>query len=384
MQTTAAGLRLNGAPTLPAAGPGAARRPANRSMPRSDRGRRPRGRPLHRRATADRLHRGASRATARSAGVDVRGASPGTRETELLAPVNAIDRVHAIAARRRQRVRPRRRERRDALARRARHRRDDRRAGRRDAAAVRRADRAGGDPVRPLGRRCARSGPTPRPAMPPAQAASRDAAAEGNVGAGAGASVGKLFGIARAMKGGVGTRVDRGRRASPSPRWSRSTRSATSSIRAPAQSSPARAAKTAARCSARCARCRRGELPAARCASPAGTATTIARRRDRRRADEGRGDQGRADGARRPGAQHQPGPHDGRRRRRLRARDRRERPGRADDAGRRARRRGARRRGAARACAPPLASAATGCPTCRRAADLGRRRREQDRPETRR
>src|SRR3954471_21985010 len=30
------------------------------------------------------------------AGVDVRGASPGTRETELLAPINTIDRVHAI------------------------------------------------------------------------------------------------------------------------------------------------------------------------------------------------------------------------------------------------------------------------------------------------
>src|SRR5436190_12211602 len=29
-------------------------------------------------------------------GVDVRGAAPGTRETDLLAPVNTIDRVHAI------------------------------------------------------------------------------------------------------------------------------------------------------------------------------------------------------------------------------------------------------------------------------------------------
>jgi L-aminopeptidase/D-esterase-like protein len=36
-------------------------------------------------------------------------------------------------------------------------------------------------------------------------AASRDAPAEGNVGAGAGASVGKLFGIDRAMRGGLGT-----------------------------------------------------------------------------------------------------------------------------------------------------------------------------------
>ncbi len=37
------------------------------------------------------------------------------------------------------------------------------------------------------------------------EAASREVPAEGNVGAGAGASVGKLFGIGRAMKGGIGT-----------------------------------------------------------------------------------------------------------------------------------------------------------------------------------
>ncbi|MCX7890704.1 MAG: P1 family peptidase, partial [Rhodobacteraceae bacterium] len=30
------------------------------------------------------------------AGVDVRGAAPGTRETDLLAPVNLVDRVHAV------------------------------------------------------------------------------------------------------------------------------------------------------------------------------------------------------------------------------------------------------------------------------------------------
>ena len=30
------------------------------------------------------------------AGVDVRGAAPGTRETELLSPVNAIEKVHAV------------------------------------------------------------------------------------------------------------------------------------------------------------------------------------------------------------------------------------------------------------------------------------------------
>ena len=30
------------------------------------------------------------------AGVDVRGAAPGTRETELLSPLNAVETVHAI------------------------------------------------------------------------------------------------------------------------------------------------------------------------------------------------------------------------------------------------------------------------------------------------
>src|SRR5690242_6179303 len=30
------------------------------------------------------------------AGVDVRGAAPGTRETDLLSPTNLVDRVHAV------------------------------------------------------------------------------------------------------------------------------------------------------------------------------------------------------------------------------------------------------------------------------------------------
>src|SRR6185369_3199523 len=37
------------------------------------------------------------------------------------------------------------------------------------------------------------------------QSASRDVPGEGNVGAGAGAVVGKMFGVARAMRGGIGT-----------------------------------------------------------------------------------------------------------------------------------------------------------------------------------
>jgi len=138
------------------------------------------------------------------AGVDVRGASPGTRETELLDPVNAIDKVHAIVL-----------------------------AGGSafglDAASgvMRWLDERGigatiGAPVDGV------AAPFVVPIVPAAilfdlwvgdsrirpdaaaghaacEAASRDSLAEGNVGAGAGASVGKLFGIGRAMKGGIGT-----------------------------------------------------------------------------------------------------------------------------------------------------------------------------------
>ena len=129
------------------------------------------------------------------AGVDVRGAAPGTRETDLLAPTNLVERVHAIV-----------------LA--------GGSAWGLEAAtgAVRWLEEQGiGMPV----------GPARLPIVPAAvlfdllvgdsavrpdaeagyracQAASRNAPAEGNVGAGAGAAVGKIFGIARAMKGGIG------------------------------------------------------------------------------------------------------------------------------------------------------------------------------------
>ena len=49
------------------------------------------------------------------------------------------------------------------------------------------------------------SAPMPPPATRPAKRRRAIRSAEGNVGAGAGASVGKLFGIGRAMKGGIGT-----------------------------------------------------------------------------------------------------------------------------------------------------------------------------------
>jgi len=128
-------------------------------------------------------------------GVDVRGASPGTRETELLSPVNAVQQVHAVML-----------------------------AG----GSAFGLDAAGGVmrwlEERDIG---VQAGPARVPIVPAAilfdlllgdqrvrpdaaagyaacVAASDEAPAEGNVGAGAGAMVGKLFGIARAMKGGVG------------------------------------------------------------------------------------------------------------------------------------------------------------------------------------
>jgi len=141
------------------------------------------------------------------AGVDVRGAAPGTRETELLSPLNAVDTVHAIVL-----------------------------AGGSafglDAATgvMRWLDERGiGVPVGRAGHANSLTGaPVRVPIVPAAilfdlwlgdpairpdamagyaacEAASEAPPAEGNVGAGAGATVGKLFGIGRAMKGGLGS-----------------------------------------------------------------------------------------------------------------------------------------------------------------------------------
>ena len=49
------------------------------------------------------------------------------------------------------------------------------------------------------------SGPTRRQAMPPAKPRASGPVEQGNVGAGTGCTVGKLFGIERAMRGGLGS-----------------------------------------------------------------------------------------------------------------------------------------------------------------------------------
>ncbi|MFH5925875.1 P1 family peptidase [Roseomonas xinghualingensis] len=130
------------------------------------------------------------------AGVDVRGAAPGTRETDLLNPSNMVQQVHAILL-------------------------SGGSAFGLEAATgvVRWLEEKGiGFPA----------GPARVPIVPAAilfdltvgdhrirpdaaagyaacQAATDQAPGEGSIGAGTGATVGKLFGVARAMKGGIGT-----------------------------------------------------------------------------------------------------------------------------------------------------------------------------------
>ena len=145
---------------------------------------------------------GCSLALARAgavAAVDVRGAAPGTRETDLLDASNLVEKVHAIVL-------------------------CGGSAFGLDAASgvMRWLDEQGIGFVTPHGvvpivpaavlfdLPVVRAGDDPR-ARPDAaagyaacQAASRQPPSSGNVGAGAGASVGKLWGAARAMKGGIG------------------------------------------------------------------------------------------------------------------------------------------------------------------------------------
>ena len=130
------------------------------------------------------------------AGVDVRGAAPGTRETDLLHPSNLVDKVHAIM-----------------LA--------GGSAWGLEAAtgAVRWLEERGVGLDVAVGRLPIvpaavlfdllvgdmRIRPDAAAGYAACAAASSADPAEGNVGAGAGAAVGKVFGIQHAMKGGVGT-----------------------------------------------------------------------------------------------------------------------------------------------------------------------------------
>jgi L-aminopeptidase/D-esterase-like protein len=135
-------------------------------------------------------------------GIDVRGAAPGTRETDLLRPENTVERVNAVLLT------------------------GGSAFGLDAAAGVMRFLEARGSgfavrstvvPIVPaavifdLGLGDHRARPDAAMGFAACQAASAGPPAEGSVGAGTGATVGKSGGMARAMKGGIGTagvRVD--------------------------------------------------------------------------------------------------------------------------------------------------------------------------------
>lgn len=132
------------------------------------------------------------------AAVDVRGAAPATRETDLLDPTNLVQQVHAIVLSGGSAFGL------DAASGVMRY-LDERNVGFKlfgsinvpivPAAAL--IDLAVGDNPRIR--------PTAECGYEAARAATTEPVAEGNVGAGAGATVGKAAGLARAMKGGLGS-----------------------------------------------------------------------------------------------------------------------------------------------------------------------------------
>jgi L-aminopeptidase/D-esterase-like protein len=131
------------------------------------------------------------------AGVDVRGAAPGTRETELLNPVNTVQQVHAIVLSGGSAFGL------DAASGVTQY-LDERNIGFK----VRNVN----VPIVPaaiLIDLFVGSNPKIRPTADcgyrAAQAATTAPVPEGNVGAGAGATVGKIAGLERAMKGGLGS-----------------------------------------------------------------------------------------------------------------------------------------------------------------------------------
>jgi L-aminopeptidase/D-esterase-like protein len=130
------------------------------------------------------------------AGVDVRGSIPGTRETDLLNPVNLVEKVHAIVLAGGSAFGL------DAASG-VMHYLDEQNIGFETG--------AGKVPIVPaailfdlnLGRGDVR--PDAEMGYRAVSSASTDTPKEGNTGAGAGASVGKIFGLKSAMKSGIGT-----------------------------------------------------------------------------------------------------------------------------------------------------------------------------------
>ena len=129
-------------------------------------------------------------------GVDVRGSAPGTRETDLLNPINLVDRVNAVLLAGGSAFGL------DAATGVVRY-LEQRKIGYNVGVAF--------VPIVPaailfdLGVGDARIRPDAEAGYKACEAASSARPAEGNVGAGAGATVGKLYGGRRAMKAGIGT-----------------------------------------------------------------------------------------------------------------------------------------------------------------------------------
>ncbi len=129
-------------------------------------------------------------------GVDVRGGAPGTRDIALLDPVNAVERVHGVVLSGGSAFGL------DAVSGVMRY-LDERGIGYRLGSNV--VPIVPGAILFDLGVGDGSIRPGPDCGYRAAQAASTAAPAEGSVGAGAGATVGKLGGLGRAMKGGIGT-----------------------------------------------------------------------------------------------------------------------------------------------------------------------------------
>ena len=129
-------------------------------------------------------------------GVDVRGGAPGTRETELLDPVNMVPVVHGILLSGGSAFGL------DAASGVMRHLEE---RGRGFAAGPARVPIVPAAVLFDLAVGDGRIRPDAAAGYAAARAATSGPVAEGSVGAGAGATVGKLWGMEHAMKGGVGT-----------------------------------------------------------------------------------------------------------------------------------------------------------------------------------
>jgi len=130
------------------------------------------------------------------AGVDVRGAAPGTRETDLLAPENLVERVHAVLLTGGSVFGL------DAACGVVRY-LEERGVG--FDTGVARVPIVPAAVIFDLADGDATVRPDHRMGYAACEHAGRDAPAEGRVGAGAGATVGKILGMTMASRGGVGT-----------------------------------------------------------------------------------------------------------------------------------------------------------------------------------